>query len=48
MERVCLLIGFNNAKNSVTKGTNQVDFSVKIRNLKPEAEDDDEESGIED
>ena len=48
MEKVCLLIGFNNAKNFVMKGTNQVDFSVKIRKLKEEAKDDDEESGIED
>ena len=29
-------------------GTDYVDFSVKIRNLKDEAKDDDEESGIDD
>ena len=28
--------------------TNQVDYTVKIRNLKDEAKDEDEESGIDD
>ena len=44
----CLVIGFKNTKRFVMKGTNQVDFSVKIRNLKDEAKDDKEESGIDD
>ena len=43
-----LKIGYNTAKKLVNEWTNQVDYSVKIRNLKEEAKDDDEESGIED
>jgi len=43
-----IMIGYKTAKKLVMEGTNQVDYSVKIRNLKEEAKDDDEESGIED
>ena len=44
----CFIIGAKNVKKFVKEGTNQVDFSVKIRNLKDEAKDEDDESGIDD
>lgn len=44
----CFIIGLKNAKKFVKRGTNSVDVSLKIRNLKDEAKDDDEESGIDD
>ena len=40
------IIGAKQAKRFVKEGTNQVDFSLKIRNLKDEAKDEDDESGI--
>ena len=39
---------FQKAKGYAMKDTNQVDYTVKIRNLKDEAKDEDEESGIDD
>ena len=44
----CFIIGDKNALKFVKEGTKQVDFSLKIRNLKDEAKDDEEESGIDD
>ena len=44
----CFIMGVQNAERFVKEGTNQVDFSLKIRNLKDEAKDEDEESGIDD
>ena len=44
----CLIIGAKKAKSFVKEGTNQVDFSLKIQNLKDEAKDEDDESGIDD
>jgi len=44
----CFSMAVQNAKRFVKEGTNQVDFSLKIRNLKDEAKDDEEESGIDD
>ena len=44
----CFIIGVKNAKRFVKRGTNSVNFSLKVRNLKDEAKDDDEESGIDD
>jgi hypothetical protein len=42
------IIGAKQAKRFVKEGTKQVDFSLKIRNLKDEAKDEDVESGIDD
>jgi len=44
----CFIIGAKNVKKFVKEGTNQVDFSLKIRNLKDEAKDEEDESGIDD
>ena len=44
----CVIIGVKSAKKLIRPGTNQVDFSLKIRNLKEEAKDEDDESGIDD
>ena len=44
----CFVFGVKTAKKMVKQGTNQVDYSMKIRNLKEEAKDDNDESGIED
>ena len=44
----CFIIGVKQAKNFVKEDTKQVDFSMKIRNIKDEAKDEDEESGIDD
>ena len=44
----CFMLGIKKAKGYAVKDTNQVDCSVKIRNLKDEAKDEDEESGIDD
>jgi len=42
----CFAFGVKTAKNFAKKGTSIVDYSLKIRNLKDEAKDDDEEAGI--
>ena len=44
----CFMLGIKKAKGYAVKDTNQVDCSVKIRNLKDEAKDEEEESGIDD
>ena len=44
----CFMLGIKKAKGYAMKDTNQVDYTVKIRNLKDEAKDEDEESGIDD
>ena len=44
----CFIIGVKQAKKFVKEDTKQVDFSMKIRNIKDEAKDEDEESGIDD
>jgi hypothetical protein len=44
----CFSMAVKNAKRFVKEGTNQVDFSLKIRNLKDEAKDEEDESGIDD
>ena len=44
----CFALNVIRAKKYAMKDTNEVDFRVKIRNLKDEAKDDDEESGIDD
>ena len=44
----CAIIVVKSAKKLIKPGTNQVDFSLKIRNLKEEAKDEDDESGIDD
>ena len=44
----CFMLGIKKAKRYAVKDTNQVDYTVKIRNLKDEAKDEDEESGIDD
>ena len=44
----CFIIGDMNALQFVKEGTNQVDFFLKIRNLKDEAKDEEDESGIDD
>ena len=44
----CVIIGVKSAKKLIKPGTNQVDFSLKIRSLKEEAKDEDDESGIDD
>ena len=44
----CVIIGVKSAKKLIKPGTNQVDFSLKIRSLKEEAKDDSDESGIDD
>ena len=44
----CVIIGVKSAKKFIKPGTNQVDFSLKIRSLKEEAKDEDDESGIDD
>ena len=42
------MLGIKKAKGYAMKDTKQVDYTVKIRNLKDEAKDEDEESGIDD
>ena len=44
----CFIIGVKQAKKFVKEDTKHVDFSIKIRNIKDEAKDEDEESGIDD
>ena len=44
----CAIIVVKSAKKLIKPGTNQVDFSMKIRSLKEEAKDEDDESGIDD
>ena len=44
----CFSLGIKKAKRYAMKDTNQVDYTVTIRNLKDEAKDEDEESGIDD
>ena len=44
----CFIIGDKFALQYVKDGTKQVDFSLKIRNLKDEAKDEEDESGIDD
>ena len=44
----CVVMGVKSAKKLFKHGTEQVDFSMKIRNLKDEAKDEDDESGIDD
>ena len=44
----CFMLGIKKARGYAMKDTNQVDYTVKIRNLKDEAKDEDEESGIDD
>ena len=44
----CAIIVVKSAKKLIKPGTNQVDFSLKIRSLKEEAKDEDDESGIDD
>ena len=47
-DETCFIMGVKNVKKFVKEGTNQVDFSLKIRNLKDEAKDEEDESGIDD
>ena len=44
----CFSLSVKKAKRYATRDTNQVDYAMKIRNLKDEAKDEDEESGIDD
>ena len=44
----CFVFGVTTAKKLADKITNQLGYSVKIRNLKDEAKDDSGESGIDD
>ena len=44
----CFALSVKKAKRYAMKDTNQVDYTVKIRNLKDEAKDDSDESGIDD
>ena len=44
----CFSLGIKKAMRYATKDTNQVDYTVKIRNLKDEAKDEEDESGIDD
>ena len=44
----CFALSVKKAKKYAMRDTNQVDYNIKIRNLKDEAKDDDEESGIDD
>ena len=44
----CFTLSVKKAKRYATKDKNQLDYTVKIRNLKDEAKDEDEESGIDD
>ena len=44
----CFTLSVKKAKRYAMRDTNQVDYAVKIRNLKDEAKDEDEESGIDD
>ena len=44
----CFSLGIKKAKRYAMKDTNQVVYTVKIRNLKDEAKDENEESGIDD
>ena len=44
----CFALSVKKAKRYAMKDTNQLDYTVKIRNLKDEAKDEDEESGIDD
>ena len=44
----CVVIRVKSAKKFIKPETNQVDFSLKIRSLKEEAKDEDDESGIDD
>ena len=44
----CFTPSVKKAKKYAMRDTNQVDYTIKIRNLKDEAKDEDEESGIDD
>ena len=44
----CFIFGVKKAKKFMKTGTTLVDYSLKIRSLKDEAKDEDEESGIDD
>ena len=44
----CFTLSVKKAKRFAMKDTNQVDYTIKIRNLKDEAKDEDEEYGIDD
>ena len=44
----CFALSVKKAKKYAMRDTNQVDYTIKIRNLKDEAKDEDEESGIDD
>ena len=44
----CFSLGIKKAKRYAMKDTNQVDYTVTIRNLKDEGKGEDEESGIDD
>jgi hypothetical protein len=44
----CFTLSVKKAKRYAMRETNNVDYAVKIRNLKDEAKDEDEESGIDD
>ena len=44
----CFVFGVITAKKHADKVTNQLQYNIKIRNIKDEAKDDSEESGIDD
>ena len=44
----CFVFGVTSAKKYSDKTTNKLQYTVQIRNLKEEAKDDSEESGIDD
>ena len=44
----CFALSVKKAKKYAMEDTNEVNYAMKIRNLKDEAKDEDEESGIDD